>query len=107
MLGLAQRAGKVSAGTDAAKSSLIKHKAYLLLLSNDIAENSKEMLINISQKTNIPWVILGNKYDLGSSVGKAYRVAITVNDESMATALLAAISEEGKKETMGVVEWPK
>lgn len=108
MLGFAKKAGKVSAGTDAAKASLIKRKASLLLLSDDIAENSKDMLINISRKVNIPWAILGNKYDLGTSVGKAYRVAITINDEKMATALLAAIGEtEGKIETMGVVEWPK
>ncbi len=108
MLGFAQKAGKVSAGTLAAKSSLIRRKAYLLLMSNDIADNSKEMLINICQKVNIPWVILGNKYDLGTSVGKAYRVAVTINDNKMAAALLDAINRtEEKIETMGVVEWPK
>lgn len=108
MLGLAQKAGKLSSGMLAVKTSLIRRRAHLLLMSNDIAENSKEMLVNTCQKVNIPWVILGNKYELGASVGKAYRVAVTINDKKMATAILDVLRGMGDKiESMGVVEWPR
>lgn len=108
MLGFAQKAGQVSAGTFAAKSSLTRRKAKLLIISNDIAENSKKELINICQKNNIPCVVVGNKYELGLSVGKAYRVAVTVNDNKIAQTILSGLQGTGeKRETMGVVEWPK
>lgn len=108
MLGFAQKAGKVSAGTFAAKSSLTRRKAYLLLMSNDIADNSKADLVNACEKVKIPWVIVGSKYDLGTSVGKAYRVAVTINEQKMAQAILRVLGEmRDKEETMGVVEWPK
>lgn len=108
MLGFAQKAGKVSAGTLAAKTSLLRRRAHLLLMSNDIADNTKEVLVNTCQKVNIPWAVLGTKYELGASVGKAYRVAVTINDKKMAVAILDVLRGMGDKiETMGVVEWPK
>ncbi|HZK42787.1 MAG TPA: ribosomal L7Ae/L30e/S12e/Gadd45 family protein [Syntrophomonadaceae bacterium] len=108
MLGFAQKAGKISTGTLATKSSLIGRKAYLLLMSNDIADNSKEILVKTCEKFNIPWITLGDKYELGTSVGKAYRVAVTINDKKMATAIIGSLHETGdNKETMGVVQWPK
>ncbi len=108
LLGFAQKAGKISAGTSAAKASLTRRKAHLLLLSNDIAKDTKEGLVGISQKLNIPWVELGNKYDLGKSVGKAYRVAITINDEKFAQAVLDTLYGMREiRETMGVAEWPE
>ncbi len=108
LLGFAQKAGKISAGTTAVKSSLTRRNAHLLVMSNDIADNSKEMLENICQKVDVPYLTLGSKYELGKSVGKAYRVAITINDKKMAQAIWQAFHEKGeKRETVGVVEWPE
>jgi ribosomal protein L7Ae-like RNA K-turn-binding protein len=108
LIGIAQRAGKVSAGTQAAKNSLVRKKAFLLLLSEDIADNAKESLLGTCKKNNIPYAIVGNKYELGTCVGKAYRVAVTINDIGLAKAIIAAMNTETSKgKTMGVVEWPK
>ncbi|MDD4802978.1 MAG: ribosomal L7Ae/L30e/S12e/Gadd45 family protein [Syntrophomonas sp.] len=103
LIGIAQRAGKVSSGAMAARNSIIRHRAYILLVSEDIAENTRETLIKNCNKQKIPWLGLGNKYEIGASIGKAYRVAITINDAGMADAILKAAEEAAKvAKTMGV-----
>jgi len=108
IIGLAQRAGKASSGTMAAQNSLIRHRARLLVVSKDISEKTKESLVNLSEKNKIPWVIYGSKNELGNSVGKAYRVAVTINDERMATEIMKIIKSNGEAiKSTGVVEWQK
>jgi len=108
MIGLAQKAGQVSAGTMAARTSLIRKRACLLVMSGDISSATRESLISLCKRQKIPWVEFGDKYDLGTAVGKAYRVALTINDSSMAKAVLDCLETE-KKDTnsTGVVQWPK
>ncbi len=108
MIGLAQRAGKISSGTLAAKTSLLRGRACLLIMSNDISEKTKEALVSGCTKRGIPWLVLGNKYNLGNCVGKAYRVTIAVNDQVMAEAIISLFKSMGEEvENTGVVEWPK
>jgi ribosomal protein L7Ae-like RNA K-turn-binding protein len=77
-------------------------------MSKDIAENTRELLMKSCAKQHIPWLVLGDKYEIGASIGKAYRVAITINDSGMASAILKAVEASAKEaKTMGVVEWPK
>jgi len=108
MIGLAQKAGQVSAGTMAARSSLLRMKAYLLIMSCDISENTRESLISLCKKRKVPWINLGNKFELGTSVGKAYRVALTINEPGMANSIIELLKSRGEGlNSTGVVEWPK
>ncbi len=108
MIGFAQKAGKVSAGTMAARSSLLRLKANLLIMSYDISENTRESLISLCKKRKVPWIILGNKFELGTSVGKAYRVALTINEPGMANSIIELLKSRGEGlNSTGVVEWPK
>ncbi len=109
MIGLACKAGKVSSGGMAAKNSLLRKRAFLLILSRDISEKTKAQLVSSCQKRHIPWLMLGDKYRLGAHVGKAYRVALTINDRGFAHAILKALDELQVDEAkdMGVVEWQK
>jgi len=108
LIGIAQKAGKVSSGAMAARTSLTRNRAHLLVLSQDISENTRETLLKTCSKHHIPWLVLGNKYDMGASVGKAYRVALTINDSGMADAITKALEAAGNEaKSMGVVEWPK
>lgn len=108
LLGIAQRAGKLSSGTMAAKNSLIRRRAALLIMSGDIAGNSKDELLTCSNRYGIPAITLGSRYDLGTALGKSHRVALTINDIGMAKAIMRQLAESGAEiKTMGVVEWPK
>lgn len=109
MIGIARKAGKTSTGTLGAKTSLVRGRACLLIMSGDIAEKTKESLVSSCEKRRIPWLVLGgDRYNLGVCVGKAYRVAITVNDRNIAQAIIDCIRSMGEEvESTGVVEWPK
>lgn len=93
----------------AAKSSLLRRRAFLLIISRDISEKTKDELVSSSRKRGIPWLVLGDKYRLGAHVGKAYRVALTINDRGFANAILKVLDELQVDEAkdMGVVEWQK
>jgi ribosomal protein L7Ae-like RNA K-turn-binding protein len=108
LIGIAQRAGLTSSGATAVHTSLIKRRACILLMSRDIADNTRDLLIKSCMKTNIPWLTIGNKFELGASLGKAHRVALTINDAGMASAIVKAIQTAGNEaKSMGVVEWPR
>jgi ribosomal protein L7Ae-like RNA K-turn-binding protein len=108
IIGLAHKAGKVSTGAFAAKTSLQNRKAKLLICSSDIAPRSKNDLITRCQKQNIPWIELENKHTLGACVGKAYLVAITINDLNLAKTVVDTAKSAGVEvKIMGVVEWLK
>lgn len=107
ILGFAQKAGKVSSGASAAKSSILRRRASLLIISNDIAENTRQGLISSCQKQKIPWIVMGNKYEIGACTGKAYRVAVTINDSGIADSLIKALRVDGAIVNTGVVEWQK
>lgn len=107
LIGFAQKAGKVSSGTLAVRSSLLK-RACLLIMSKDISENTRESLIHASEKHKVPWMVLGTKFELGTSVGKAYRVAVTINDQGLADSIIKLMESRGERlNSTGVVEWPK
>ncbi len=108
LIGIAQRGGKVSSGNTAAEKSLLGQQACLLIMSEDIAINSRDVLQRICERQRIPWFILGSKFELGNSVGKPYRVALTINDAGLAQAIIKAVkSVYIEAKTTGVVEWPK
>ncbi len=108
IIGFAQKAGKASSGTLAAKTSLMRNRARLLIISNDISENTGQGLIKLSDKNNIPWFVYGDKNELGTCVGKAYRVAVTINDDNMAATIIKNYEALGEQvKSTGVVEWQK
>ncbi|MEA4925388.1 MAG: ribosomal L7Ae/L30e/S12e/Gadd45 family protein [Syntrophomonadaceae bacterium] len=108
LIGIAQRAGKASSGVKAAAASIMKNQARMLLMSKDIALNSQDLLLKYCMKHNIPWITLGSRYDIGDSIGKEYRVAVTINDAGIADAIMQAVTAAGMEaESMGVDEWQK
>lgn len=108
LIGIAQRAGLTSSGATAVRASLIKRQACVVLMSRDIADNSRDALIKSCTRNKIPWLIIGDKFELGASLGKAHRVALTINDTGMASAIMKAIqTADNEAKSMGVVEWPR
>ncbi|MGE5397890.1 MAG: L7Ae/L30e/S12e/Gadd45 family ribosomal protein [Chitinophagales bacterium] len=109
LIGLACKAGQVSSGSMAAKTSIIRRRAKLLIISQDISEKTREGLVAIAKKSSLPWVVLGDKFKLGAHVGKAYRVALTINDDNLADSILQVLHGMSADEAIstGVVEWRK
>jgi len=103
LLGLAARAGLVTTGTEAVKNSILRKKAYLLILSTDIADNSHQELMAACKRSGVRWIYNGDKYELGKAVGKPYRVAVAVNNPRFAQRIISELdTTEDTSTNMGV-----
>lgn len=97
-LGLAQRAGKIAAGDAAAKTALVKGKAWLLVLAEDAADSVKEELQALAG-CEVPLLLWPDKSDLGLIVGKSRRGALALTDEGFARAIAKVLDAGGEPDS--------
>ena len=108
LIGIARRAGKATSGTMAVQRSLKRGQARLLIISEDVSLNTREVLLKASHMHEVPYIMLGNSQELGQSIGKSVRVALTIDDSGLAAAIIKAVeSADTEAKTTGVVQWPK
>ena len=99
LLGLALRAGRLAVGEEPVRTASRSHKAYLLLLASDAADNTIRRAHHFTQTgTNtICLTIPVTKEALGAPLGRASCAMLAVTDVGFAAALakkLAEIDEE-------------
>lgn len=93
LLGFASKAGKLSFGFDAVKTSLSQNKSKLVLIANDVSPKSKKEVLFYGEKFKTTVCVLEN-YDMqlvSHSVGRKCGI-VSVNDTSFAQGLLSAIN---------------
>ncbi len=88
MLGFAQRAGKISSGTQAAEKSIIKDKAKLIIVAMDISDNSIKGIREKCKLKGIPIIQYSTKEYLGHVIGKEFRAVISIDDQNFAKAII-------------------
>ena len=81
LLGLAARAGAVSSGEVSTEKSVKSGKAQLVVLSVDASENTKKKFCNMCRFYDVPWVLFGDKEQLGKAIGKGVRSCLAVETE--------------------------
>jgi ribosomal protein L7Ae-like RNA K-turn-binding protein len=87
MLGFAQKSGKLVSGESAVKAMLSKNQIYLLIIAEDISDNRKKYWAKVTELNNIPCLIIGNKFELGLSIGLSQRSILGITDRQMAKAM--------------------
>lgn len=109
LLGLCQRAGRLISGGDAVQKALLAGQVRLLLVADDLSENSLKKLRlfmpNVSQKSLSKLSIwqFGSKVGLGSAAGKPARGIWAVCDENFADGMakkLAMLVKADKAHTL-------
>ncbi len=98
LLGLCKKAGKIAAGETAAVEAIRRKKAYLVLVAEDASENTKKKFQNSAVYYSVPFVIYGEKMDLGRAVGEELRAVLVVTEEGFAKKL-AVLTAQTKTET--------
>ncbi len=96
LLGLAQKAGKISAG-DMAEQSVKDRKARLLVIAEDASGNTREKLVRMAERAGVPWVLYGGMEDLGHAVGKTDRACLAVRDRGFAEGLQKLLEGMGRE----------
>ena len=93
LLGLAQRAGKLSSGDFIVEKAMKKKTTKLVLLAGDCAANNEKKYIQLAELHHIPLRKVGSKETLGAAIGKEVRVVVAVEDDGFAKALLKEIDQ--------------
>lgn len=92
-IGLIQKSGNLTSGTDAVEMDIKNKKCKLLIISNDASENTKEKFEKLINLHNLNYVYFGNKDELGLAIGKSSRTILSIKDENFAKAFLSKVVE--------------
>ena len=89
LLGLVHRAGKLAIGEEPVSALCRDHKAYLLLLAQDAAENSvrRAHLYAQSSENNLCVTIPLTKDELGRGLGRNSCAMVAIGDMGFAAAV--------------------
>lgn len=87
MIGMARRAGKLSAGEAAVKDAVRRQTAELVILAADASENTKKSVTNSCSFYKISVIEVPLMDKLGECIGCARTAAVSVNDYNLAKAV--------------------
>lgn len=91
LLGLCQRAGKISSGETGAISAIRDGSAELIIVAENASENTKKKFKDSAAYYNKKILIIGDKFETGRAIGKAERAVITINDAGFANKITELI----------------
>lgn len=94
MLGMAQKAGQLKSGAFQVEKALKKKNAKLVIVANDISQNSFEEYESICERNGIPLAKWGTKDSLGHVIGKPMRAVVAVVDKGFAKRLKELLGGE-------------
>ncbi len=94
LLGLAEKAGKVSSGEFAVEKSIKEGKTALVIVGRDASDNTRKHFEDMCNYRNIPVGIYGTKEELGHAIGKETRATVAVSDQGFAAALVKLMEED-------------
>ncbi len=104
LLGLVHRAGKLAIGEEPVAALCRDHKAYLLLLAQDAAENTVRRAEHYAQSSenNLCVTIPLTKDELGSGLGRNSCAMLAIGDVGFASAVADRLAK-ADPETYGEI----
>lgn len=92
-LGFAKKSGNLLAGFSTCAAAMKKKKINLLILSEDLAENSMQKIINLARASNTPYIVYGHSDLLGPAAGSPGRAVFGITGGDFAGVLLEEIEK--------------
>ena len=87
MLSLCQRAGRLVSGELPCENAVKSGKAKLLIIAEDASANTKKKFENAAFDHKTECIVMGNKIELGQTIGKDMRSSVAITDEGFAQQL--------------------
>jgi ribosomal protein L7Ae-like RNA K-turn-binding protein len=99
MLGLAMRARKLISGEELVVQAVRNGQAKLVLLAADASANTVKKITDKCRHYQVPCYSPGDRFELGSAIGKDARVTLAVTDSNLAERIqhLLTPNSEGVK----------
>lgn len=89
MIGLAKRAGKISAGEFLCDKAIKNRQSKLIIIASDISENGKKTVCDACNYYGVEYVEYGTADSLGQITGGGRKMVVSVNDDNMKKAILS------------------
>ena len=94
LLGLARKAGKLEAGEAPVGAAAQAHKAKLICLASDAADNSARRAEHFAQTGRCPLIALPfDKAQTGTAVGSPICAMLAITDAGLAAALAGKLAQ--------------
>jgi ribosomal protein L7Ae-like RNA K-turn-binding protein len=94
MLQFARKAGKLIYGFEACSRDINNGKVKLLLLTKDIADNSRDKIMSLIKNSELPLTVkhFGNRQDISAALGLPWTCIIGILDKNFAAKVLEYLS---------------
>lgn len=92
-MGFAKRAGRLSAGTSATTFDMQRGAVQLLVLAEDVSENTKKKVINTAKATGTEYRVYGKGEELSHLLGSPGRYVFGIKDKELAKVVAERIDE--------------
>lgn len=93
-LGLTKKAGKLIEGYNKCEELVTRGKGYLVILSEECSENTKDKFRRYCERENIVIIEGISNEKLGLSLGRTEINVLCVNDKSMSEKLINLYNKE-------------
>lgn len=80
LIGLSAKAGKISFGSDSVEDQIKKKKVKLVIIAENSSERTKDKFKKLTEKNNIPCIIIGEIEELSKAIGKSNKAIIGIKD---------------------------
>ena len=91
LLGLSNRARKITSGEELVIKEVRSARAKLVLLSEDASANTTKKISDKCTYYQIPLRAVSDRYILGQAIGKDARVVVAVTDSGFANKLMSLL----------------
>ncbi len=94
LLGLAARARKIVSGEELVVKEIRNNNAKLVILASDASNNSSKKIQDKCTYYNVEYHVFGDRYQLGTAIGKEARVALAITDSGFAKKMSSLLNEK-------------
>lgn len=93
-MGFAKKSGNLVMGFNTCVFTMAKKKMKLLIIAEDIAENSGKKIVKEANKHQVPYRIYGKTDELSEMAGTGGRSIFGITDQNFANVILKEIEKE-------------
>ncbi len=83
LIGIATKAGKVIAGSEAVEEAIINKKAKLVIVTKDASARTKDHIKRYCEQNKIMFSIFGVNEEMSKAIGKANKAVICIKDKNL------------------------
>ena len=94
-LGFAARARKLAVGMTAVEQSVRKGKTKLIIVGEEVGENSNKKLEKLCEKHNVVLTVFGKCEELSHATGKQDKGIFALEDENLTKAVINELKKGG------------